>query len=154
MLDEPRTWSVAPSSGTSATSPATIYQLNVLIIALKVTSFPWIITDIHCGLTAKSLPCWLSQFSFSKLIQPVGQRLSNVRTQQNFFSIKPILFLYYEESLVSSNLNSNLIWFHCVTPIVHTIGMLSWLSVCVLTIWYFRPFGNAGLQSPRHPPSP
>ena len=31
---------------------------------------------------AKSLPCWLSQFSFSKLRQPTGQRLSNVRTQQ------------------------------------------------------------------------
>ena len=24
----------------------------------------------------------------------------------------------------------------------------------VLTIWYFRPFGNAGLQSPRDLPSP
>ena len=29
-----------------------------------------------------------------------------------------------------------------------------WLSVCVLTIWYFLPFGNAGLQSPRDLPSP
>ena len=37
---------------------------------------------------------------------------------------------------------------------VQTIGLLLWLSVCVLTIWYFRPFGNAGLQSPRDPPSP
>ena len=37
---------------------------------------------------------------------------------------------------------------------VQTIGLLSWLSVCVLTIWYFRPFGNAGLQSPRDLPSP
>ena len=25
-------------------------------------------------------------------------------------------------------------------------------SVCVLTIWYFQPFGNAGLQSPRDLP--
>ena len=31
---------------------------------------------------AKSLPCWLSQFSFSKLRQPTGQRQSNVRKQQ------------------------------------------------------------------------
>ena len=31
---------------------------------------------------AKLLPCWQSQFSFSKLRQPTGQRLSNVRTQQ------------------------------------------------------------------------
>jgi hypothetical protein len=29
---------------------------------------------------AKSLPYWLSQFSFSKLRQPTGQRLSNVGT--------------------------------------------------------------------------
>ena len=61
---------------------------------------------------ALSLLCWLSQFSFfSKLRQPTGQRLSNVRTQQKKNSIWPILFLYYEESLVSSNLNSKLIRF-------------------------------------------
>jgi hypothetical protein len=55
---------------------------------------------------AKSLPCWLYQFS-------------NVRTQQKK-SIGPILFLYYEESLVSSNLNSNLLRFHCAHPNVYT----------------------------------
>ena len=32
--------------------------------------------------------------------------------------IRPILFLYYEESLVSSNLNSNLLRFHCAHPTV------------------------------------
>ena len=37
---------------------------------------------------------------------------------------------------------------------VQTIGLLSWLSVCVLTIWYFRPFSNAGLQFPRDSSSP
>ena len=37
---------------------------------------------------------------------------------------------------------------------VKTTGLLAWLSVCVLTIWYFRPFGNAGLQCPRDLPSP
>ena len=31
---------------------------------------------------ANSLPCWLSQFSFSKLRQPTGQGQSNVRMQQ------------------------------------------------------------------------
>ena len=31
----------------------------------------------------------------------------------------PILFLYYEESLVSSNLNSKLLRFHCAHPTVH-----------------------------------
>ena len=54
---------------------------------------------------ALSLPCWLSQFRKAKLRQPTGQRQSNVRTQQKN-SIGPILFLYYKESLVSSNLNS------------------------------------------------
>ena len=44
---------------------------------------------------AKSLPCWLSQFSFSKLRQPTGQRLSNIRMQQTKISIVTILFLPY-----------------------------------------------------------
>ena len=35
---------------------------------------------------------------------------------RNKISIGPILFLYYEESLVSSNLNSNLHRFHCAHP--------------------------------------
>ena len=33
--------------------------------------------------------------------------------------IRPILFLYYEKSLVSSNLNSKLLSFHCAYPNVH-----------------------------------
>ena len=33
-------------------------------------------------------------------------------------------------------------------------NLLTCLSVCVLTIWYFQPFGNAGLQSPKDLPSP
>ena len=39
--------------------------------------------------------------------------------RNNFFLIGPILFLYYEESLVSSNLNSKLLRFHCAHPNVH-----------------------------------
>ena len=58
---------------------------------------------------AISLPCWLSQFTFS----------NNVRMQQKRTSIEPILFLYYEESLVSSKLNSKQFRFHCVRPNVH-----------------------------------
>ena len=34
-------------------------------------------------------------------------------------SIRPILFLYYDESLVSSNLKSNLLSFHCAHPCKH-----------------------------------
>ena len=47
--------------------------------------------------------------------QPTGQRLSNVRTQQKK-SIGPILFLYYEKCLVSSNLNSKQLRFYGVRP--------------------------------------
>ena len=36
-----------------------------------------------------------------------------------YFLILPILFLHYEESLVSSNLNSKLFIFHCVRPNLH-----------------------------------
>ena len=36
--------------------------------------------------------------------------------RNKFFLIGPILFLYYEESLVSSNLNSDLLRFHCAHP--------------------------------------
>ena len=59
--------------------------------------FPWRFTQLFfllCPDVAKSLPCWLSQFTFSKLRQPTGQTLSNVRAQQNKNSIGPILFLY------------------------------------------------------------
>ena len=62
---------------------------------------------------AMSLPCWLSQFSFSKLRQP---RRDITTSGRNKKKIGPILFLYYEESLVSSNLNSKLFRFHCVGP--------------------------------------
>ena len=44
-------------------------------------------------------------------MSPTGQRQSNSRTQQKKL-IVPILFLYYEENLVSSNLNSKLLRFH------------------------------------------
>ena len=57
----------------------------------------------------------------AKLRQPTGQRQSNVMTQQNENLSGPILFLYYEESLVSSNLNSNLLMFHCAHPNIHTM---------------------------------
>ena len=33
--------------------------------------------------------------------------------------IRPILFLYYEESLASSNLNSKLLRFHCAHPNIY-----------------------------------
>ena len=51
---------------------------------------------------------------------PTGQRLSNVRTQQKKNSIGPILFIYYEDILVSSNLNSKQLRFHGVRPNLYT----------------------------------
>ena len=65
---------------------------------------------------AKALPCWMSQFRKAKLRQLTGQKLRNVRGEQKTISIGPILFLYYEESLVSSNLNSKQPRFHGVRP--------------------------------------
>ena len=80
-------------------------------IRLAQLNFPLLDPDI-----AKSLPGWLSQFSFSKLRQPTGQRRRINRTRQQKNSIRPILFLYYEESLVSSNLNSKQPRFHDAHP--------------------------------------
>ena len=58
-----------------------------------------------------------------------GQRLRNIRVQQLKISIGPILFLYYEESMVSSNLNSKQLRFHGVRPNVDmNFEKISWLS--------------------------
>ena len=51
---------------------------------------------------AKSLLCWLSQLN---------------TTKKNLMG--PILFLYYEERLVSSNLNSKQLRFHGAHPNIH-----------------------------------
>jgi hypothetical protein len=91
---------------------------------------------------AKSLPCWLSQFRKARLRQPTGQRLSNIRTQQKIFSIGQILFLYYEESLVSSNFNSNLLRFHCAHPNEYTITRLC--PYCISVSSKFRISVNFG----------
>ena len=71
--------------------------------------------------------------------------------------IAPILFLYFEESLVSSNLNSKQLRFHYVRPIVHTCLRLnsyySWQESqndrcrkrfhCVLDKWLMINEGNS-----------
>ena len=52
-----------------------------------------------------------------KLRRPTGQgRLCSIRMQQKFSLMGPILFVYYEESLVSSNLNSKLFRLHSSHP--------------------------------------
>ena len=58
---------------------------------------------------AKSLPCWLSQDPTKKLMGP-------------------ILFVEYEESLVSSNFNSNLFRFHSAHPNLHAFFIFGYLS--------------------------
>ena len=59
-----------------------------------------------------------------KLRQLTGQRLSNVRKQQKLISIEPILFIYYEESLVLLNLNSKQLRFHGAHPNVGRLQIL------------------------------
>ena len=58
------------------------------------------------------------KFHFVAYCGSAKLRQINIRTQQNK-SIWPTLFLNYEESLVSSNLNSKLFRFHCVRPSLH-----------------------------------
>ena len=58
-----------------------------------------------------------------------------------FFSIRPILFLYYEKSLVSSNLNSKLFSFHCVRPYLHTYFK------CVIRHSFFHIFKDKVLHT-------
>jgi hypothetical protein len=65
---------------------------------------------------APSLPCWLSQLNCD--IQQGRDRATSGRNKKNV--IRPILFLYYEESLVLSNLNSKQLMFHGAHPIIHT----------------------------------
>ena len=74
---------------------------------------------------AKFLPCWLSQYS--QVSMKRAARLTTYICSKASCSFNRdlrvtglILFLYYEESMVSSNLNSKQLWFHSVRPIVHT----------------------------------
>ena len=55
-------------------------------------------------------------------------------------SIGPILFLYYEESLLSSSLNSKLFWFHCVRPNTDTFSIAYSSFSSVLLKVLFRTF--------------
>ena len=61
----------------------------------------------------------ISEFPHS--ITETASRAENLQrqdtTKKNLMG--PILFLYYEESLVSSNLNSKLLRFHSVRPSRH-----------------------------------
>ena len=66
-----------------------------------------------------------------------------VKTQQQKIVMWTILFLCYEESLVSSNLNSKLFRFHCVRPNVDIMSMnlalANFLASFFLRImWRFR----------------
>ena len=79
---------------------------------------------------ALSLPCcWDSQKG--------RDRATSGRNKQN--SIGPILFLYYKESLLSSNLNSKLLRFHCAHPNMHpyqqSFFFISKLWSCNIFFW-------------------
>ena len=66
-----------------------------------------------CPDVTLSLSCWLAQFSWAS--QQFRDRAMPGHNNLCFL-IWPILFLYYNESLVSSNLNSKLFRFHCAHP--------------------------------------
>ena len=57
-------------------------------------------------------------------------RESNIRMQHFFISGQSYSYNYYEESLVSSNLNSKLFRFHCVKPTTLGVknGMFEFLN--------------------------
>ena len=61
---------------------------------------------------------WQTDISVQKQWSMDSQQGSDLATSgcNKTKSIGPILFLHYEESLVSSNLNSKLFRFHCVRP--------------------------------------
>ena len=50
------------------------------------------------------------------LSEPANRAETELRQGATIFFIGPILFLYYEESLASSNLNSKLLRFHSAHP--------------------------------------
>ena len=53
-----------------------------------------------------------------------AETLQRQDAAKHLFLMGPIVFLYYKESLVSSNLNSNLIKFHCAHPTVYILVVL------------------------------
>ena len=52
----------------------------------------YVIMYVQCTDVAKSLPCWLSQFSFSKLRQPTGQRQEATNKNNNWANLILILW--------------------------------------------------------------
>ena len=71
-----------------------------------------------CPLTLLSLyPVGCLSSAFLNWDSQQGRKLATSgRSNKNKISIGPILFLYYEESLVSSNLNSKQLRFHGAHP--------------------------------------
>ena len=73
--------------------------------------------------------------------------------QQNKILIGPILFLYYEECLASSNLNSKLLRFHFAHPNIYTSPPIrKWqfhLTLCTENVLYVG--GWVVQKWPKHP---
>ena len=80
---------------------------------------------------AKSVGCLSS--AFLNWDSQQGRDYSNTRMQQNKISTRPILFLYYEESL---NLNSKLLRFHCVRPNIYPNNFTRF-SPKLLNLWQY-----------------
>ena len=71
---------------------------------------------------AKFLLCWLLNWDSQQ-----GRDLATSGRNKKI-SIWPILYLYHEESLVSSNLNSKQLGFHGVRPNQHTCQLHKWIQ--------------------------
>ena len=74
---------------------------------------------------AGGLHAYLPQKDIDQKVNLTEQRQDAKKTNL----IGPILFLYYEESLVSSNLNLKTNFFYCVRPNVLTYLSLKYLLV-------------------------
>ena len=78
---------------------------------------------LFCCLLMLLCLCPVACLSLEKLNWDSQKGRGSVRTQTKI-SIGPIFFLYYEESLVSSNLNSKQLRFHVAHPNEYTLRFL------------------------------
>ena len=87
-----------------------VFQGNIRMKDILLCYYDWIIFSIKNVCLSLDKLNWDSQ---------KGRDLAT-SGGNNKISIRPILFLYYEESLVWSNLNSKQLRFHDVRPNLHT----------------------------------
>ena len=107
---------------------------NIIRIRLAQLIFFWCILKLlclcHVGCLSSAFLNWDNQQGRDLVTS--GSNKQNIQFGQ----------LYYEESLVSSNLNSKLVWFYSVRPNVHT-----YLSSYIFFLLFKRTIKNLLLNS-------